>query len=704
MVSHKTEVTVGKTHITFETGELARLANGAVLLRTGDTAILATACMAPNANPEADFFPLRVDYTERFSSVGKTLQGYIKREGRPTSTETIVSRLIDRPLRPMFPEGFMNEVQLIAQVLSFDAENQLEPHAINAVSAALQISDVPSGKTVAAVRIGYLNDQFIINPTIQNQEKSKLNLVLAGTHEAILMIEGGCNFLSEEQILEAISLGHHEIKKITHAIDQLVEKCGKKKAEFVNMAPPHALIQEIESRFGSELKEALFQLKKTDRSDAVGAVQVKITEEFTPKIEEMGLPANRLQAAIKIAKSNILRKEALTHNKRIDGRSLDQVRPISVKLGLFSRTHGSALFTRGETQALCIATLGSTTSMQKTESLYGDVVERCYLQYSFPPFSVGEVGRLGSPGRREVGHGKLAERAILEIIPSQENFHYSMRIESNILESNGSSSQASVCGGALALLDAGVPIKELVSGVAMGLILEKNRYVVLTDILGTEDDLGDMDFKVAGGASGITSFQMDIKVEGITIEIMKEALSRAKEGRMHILEEMKKAVPSKQKGLSKFAPRLVNIKIHPNKIGTLIGPGGKQIRLIQALGVTVDVTDEGMVTISGNDAEAVEKAHKMVSDIVAEVEVGKTYTGEVVSIVPFGAFIALPGQKEGLLHVSEIAHERVNNVEDYLKEKQQVEVKVLEINDRGQIRLSRKVLLPKEKKETVQST
>lgn len=704
MVSHKTEVTVGKTHITFETGELARLANGAVLLRTGDTAILATACMAPNANPEADFFPLRVDYTERFSSVGKTLQGYIKREGRPTSTETIISRLIDRPLRPMFPEGFMNEVQLIAQVLSFDAENQLEPHAINAVSAALQISDVPSGKTVAAVRIGYLNDQFIINPTIQNQEKSKLNLVLAGTHEAILMIEGGCNFLSEEQILEAISLGHHEIKKITHAIDQLVEKCGKKKADFVNMAPPHALIQEIESRFGSELKEALFQLKKTDRSDAVGAVQVKITEEFTPKIEEMGLPANRLQAAIKIAKSNILRKEALTHNKRIDGRSLDQVRPISVKLGLFSRTHGSALFTRGETQALCIATLGSTTSMQKTESLYGDVVERCYLQYSFPPFSVGEVGRLGSPGRREVGHGKLAERAILEIIPSQENFPYSMRIESNILESNGSSSQASVCGGALALLDAGVPIKELVSGVAMGLILEKNRYVVLTDILGTEDDLGDMDFKVAGGASGITSFQMDIKVEGITIEIMKEALSRAKEGRMHILEEMKKAVPSKQKGLSKFAPRLVNIKIHPNKIGTLIGPGGKQIRLIQALGVTVDVTDEGMVTISGNDAEAVEKAHKMVSDIVAEVEVGKTYTGEVVSIVPFGAFIALPGQKEGLLHVSEIAHERVNNVEDYLKEKQQVEVKVLEINDRGQIRLSRKVLLPKEKKETVQST
>lgn len=704
MVSHKTEVTVGKTHITFETGELARLANGAVLLRTGDTAILATACMAANANPEADFFPLRVDYTERFSSVGKTLQGYIKREGRPTSTETVTSRLIDRPLRPMFPEGFMNEVQLIAQVLSFDGENQLEPHAINAVSAALQISDVPSGKTVAAVRVGFMNDQFIVNPTIQNQEKSKLNLVLAGTHEAILMIEGGCNFLSEEQILEAINLGHNEIKKITHAIDQLVEKCGKKKADFVNMAPPQALIHEIETRFGAELKEALFQLKKAERSEAVGTVETKITEELTAKVEEMGVPAKRLQAAIKIAKSNILRKEALTHNKRIDGRSLDQVRPISVKLGLFNRTHGSALFTRGETQALCIATLGSTTSMQKTESLYGDVVERCYLQYSFPPFSVGEVGRLGSPGRREVGHGKLAERAILEIIPTQENFPYSIRIESNILESNGSSSQASVCGGSLALLDAGVPIKELVSGVAMGLILEKNRYVVLTDILGTEDDLGDMDFKVAGGASGITSFQMDIKVEGITIEIMKEALLRAKEGRMHILDEMKKAVPSKQKGLSKFAPRLVNIKIHPNKIGTLIGPGGKQIRLIQALGVTVDVTDEGMVTISGNDAEAVEKAHKMVSDIVAEVEVGKIYTGEVVSIVPFGAFIALPGQKEGLLHISEIAHERVNSVEDYLKEKQHVEVKVLEINDRGQIRLSRKVLLPKEKKETVQSS
>ena len=703
MASHKTDVVVGKTHISFETGELARLANGSVLLRTGDTAILATACMAPKANPEADFFPLRVDYIERFSSVGKTLAGYIKREGRPTSVETITCRLIDRPLRPMFPEGFMHEVQLIAQVMSFDAQNQLEPHAINAVSAALQISDIPSGKTVAAVRVGYVNDQFVINPTIDEQQKSKLNLVLAGTHEAILMIEGGCSFLSEQQILQAIEKGHHEIQKITLAIDQLVQNCGKKKADFINMAPPHSLIEEIQSRFGNELKDALFQQKKAERSDAVEEVQNKIVEEFTPKLEGLNIPANRLQAAIKVAKSNILRKEALTHNKRIDGRTLDQVRPISVKLGLLNRTHGSALFTRGETQALCIATLGSTTSMQKTESLYGDVVERCYLQYSFPPFSVGEVGRLGSPGRREVGHGKLAERAILEIIPTPENFPYSMRIESNILESNGSSSQASVCGGALALLDAGVPIKELVSGVAMGLILEKNRYVILTDILGTEDDLGDMDFKVAGGASGITSFQMDIKVEGITIEIMKEALSRAKEGRMHILEEMKKAVPAKQKGLSKFAPRLVNIKIHPNKIGTLIGPGGKQIRLIQALGVTVDVTDEGVVTISGNDADAVEKAHKMVSDIVAEVEVGKIYTGEVVSIVAFGAFIALPGQKEGLLHVSEIAHERVNNVEDYLKEKQQVEVKVLEINDRGQIRLSRKVLLPKEKKETVQS-
>lgn len=699
MQKHKTEVTVGKTHIQFETGSLARLANGAVLLRTGDTAILATACMAQKANPEADFFPLRVDYTEKFSSVGRTLAGYIKREGRPTAVETIVSRLIDRPLRPMFPEGFMNEVQLIAQVLSFDGENQLEPHAINAVSAALQISDIPSGKTVAAVRVGHVNHQIVINPTIQEQEKSKLNLVIAGTHEAILMIEGGCSFLSEEEILQAIEKGHHEIQKITRAIDELVKSCGKSKASFENMAPPHSLIHEIESHFGAELKEALFQLKKADRSDAVESVQAKIVGHFTPKIEEMGLPANRLSAAIKIVKSNLLRKEALNHNKRIDGRSLDQVRPITTELGLFNRTHGSALFTRGETQALCIATLGSTTSMQKTESLYGDVVERCYLQYSFPPFSVGEVGRLGSPGRREVGHGKLAERAILEIIPKAEDFPYSIRIESNILESNGSSSQASVCGGALALLDAGVPIKELVSGIAMGLILEKNRYVILTDILGTEDDLGDMDFKVAGGASGITSFQMDIKVEGITIEIMQEALLRAKEGRMHILEEMKKGIPTKQKGLSRFAPRLVNVKIHPNKIGTLIGPGGKQIRLIQALGVTVDVTDDGMVTISGTDAEAVEKAHKMVLDLVAEVEVGKIYTGEVVSIVPFGAFVALPGQKEGLLHVSEIAHERVNNVEDYLKEKQHVEVKVLEINDRGQIRLSRKVLIPKDKKD-----
>lgn len=510
------------------------------------------------------------------------------------------------------------------------------------------------------------------------------------------MIEGGAHFLSEEIILQAIEKGHHEIQKITKAIDQLVESCGKKKVDFVNLAPSHKLIEGIESAFGAELKEALFTHAKAARHAALEAVQAAIVAEYTPKFEELGLTPNRLNAAIKTAKSNILRKIALDTNKRIDGRALDQVRPISIELGMFNRTHGSALFTRGETQALCIATLGSTISMQKTESLYGDQVERCYLQYSFPPFSVGEVGRMGSPGRREVGHGKLAERAILEILPTQEKFPYSIRIESNILESNGSSSQASVCGGCLALLDAGVPLKELVSGIAMGLILEKNRYVILTDILGSEDDLGDMDFKVAGGASGITAFQMDIKVEGITIAIMKEALARSKEGRMHILEEMKKNVPVKQKDLSRFAPRLVNIKIRPNQIGTLIGPGGKQIRVIQALGVTVDVTDDGMVTISGTDAAAVEKAHKMVSDIVAEVEVGKTYTGEVVSIVPFGAFIALPGQKEGLLHVSEIAHERVNNVEDYLKEKQVVEVKVLEINDRGQIRLSRKALLPKE--------
>ncbi|MFZ4773210.1 MAG: polyribonucleotide nucleotidyltransferase, partial [Chlamydiia bacterium] len=583
-------------------------------------------------------------------------------------------------------------------VLSFDTENQLEPHAINAASAALHISDIPSGKAVAAVRVGYVNENFVINPTIHEQAKSKLNLVLAGTHDGILMIEGGSHFLSEEQVLEAIEKGHHEIQKITKAIDQLARDCGKKKAEFTSFAPPESLIHSIETKYGHALKEALFVHSKKQRHDAVEAVQAEIIEEFTPKLEEMELPLNRLSAALKIVKSNLLRKEALDHNKRIDGRLLDQVRPISVRLGLFNRTHGSALFQRGETQALCIATLGSTISMQKTESLYGDVLERCYLQYSFPPFSVGEVGRLGSPGRREIGHGKLAERAILEVLPTQEKFPYSIRLESNILECNGSSSQASVCGASLALLDAGVPIKELVSGIAMGLILEKNRYVILTDILGSEDDLGDMDFKVAGGKSGITSFQMDIKVEGITIEIMKEALARSKEGRMHILHEMEKAAPEKQKGLSKFAPRLVNIKIRPNQIGTLIGPGGKQIRVIQALGVTVDVTDDGMVTISGTDAEAVEKAHKMVSDIVAEVEVGKTYTGEVVSIVPFGAFIALPGQKEGLLHVSEIAHERVDKVEDYLKEKQVVEVKVLEINDRGQIRLSRKALLPREKK------
>lgn len=699
MTKKESRVQIRDAEIIFETGRFARLASGAVMLTYKDTSILATACMAKEAQESAEFFPLRVDYQEKLSSAGIIQGGYKKREGQPTAHETIIARICDRPIRPMFPEGFMNEVQLLSYVYSYDGEAQLEPLAVCAVSAALAISEIPFGKTVAAVRVGYIKGEFLVNPTVTEQKESSLNLVVAGTKDAILMIEGGSNFLSEEELLNAIEFGHKEIGRIVEAIDELRNIAGKEKASFTSFAPPKELLEEIQTHFGDALKESLFIHKKLEKEEALNRIRDKIEIHFLQRVEEGVFTPYMVKSGFKEVKSTILRQEAIDHKKRIDGRNLDDVRQISTELSLFPRTHGSALFTRGETQALCVTTLASSAGQQRIESLLGDSSESFYLQYNFPPFSVNECGRVGSPGRREIGHGKLAERALMAILPTQETFPYTMKLESNILMCNGSSSMASVCGGCLSLIDAGVPIKEPVSGVAMGLILHKGEFVILTDILGAEDDLGDMDFKVAGGRSGVVSFQMDIKVEGITIEIMRKALEKSLKGRMYILEEMEKTIPKERKKLSRHAPRLVSLKIPQGKIGAVIGPGGKQIRLIQQLGVTVDITDDGLVSISGNQPEAVEKAHQMILDIVTDIEIGKIYKGEIVSQTAFGFFVRLAGEKEGLLHISEIAHERLAKIEDSnLKEKQIIEVKVLDINDRGQIKLSRKVLLPKPEK------
>lgn len=696
MKQHESRVRIRGVDLIFQTGHLARLANGAVFVSYNDTSILATACMTETVPEGVDFFPLRVDYQEKLSAAGIIQGGYKKREGQPTVQETLTARLCDRSVRPMFPWGFLNEVQLIASVYSYDKESQLEPLAVCAVSAALALSSIPLLKTIAAVRVGYIQNQFVINPTIQEQKESSLNLVLAGTKDAILMIEGGANFISEELLLQAIQFGHEAIGPIVDAIDELKQIAGREKITFISHAPTQEMLTEIEEKFGEEICKGFFLYKKHDRDHSVKAVEHRIVEYYQEKLDSGLLSTHTLKDAMNEVKSRILRKEALLHDKRLDGRKMHEVRPIESVVSVLPRTHGSALFTRGETQALCVATLASSAGQQRTESLLGEGADTFYLQYNFPPFSVNECGRMGSPGRREIGHGKLAERAIAAILPSGEKFPYTVKLESNILMSNGSSSMASVCGGCLALIDAGVPIREPISGVAMGLILDGNHCKILSDIIGTEDYLGDMDFKIAGGESGIVSFQMDIKVEGITLQIMKEALEQALHSRLHILSEMKKVIPQEQKNLSKHAPRLVNLKIPQNKIGVVIGPGGKQIRAIQQLGVTIDISDEGLVNISGTDSAAVDQAYKIVSDIVTDVEPGKTYLGEIVSIVAFGLFVSLPGQKEGLLHISEIAHERLNRVEDAgFKEKDMIEVKVLEINDRGQIKLSRKALIPK---------
>lgn len=688
-------IPVGNKTLTLETGRIARQANGAVLLTCGETVVFASACAAPTASAEIDFFPLRVDYQEKYSAVGRTASGFIKREGRPAEREILTSRLIDRPLRPMFEEGYYNEVQILAYVYSYDGLHQPDVLAICASSAALVISDIPLVKPIGAVRMGFIDGHFVVNPTTEEMKASKLDLVLAGTEDAILMIEGFCDFLTEEQVIEAIERGQKAIHDFCHQLKAWQGKLGKEKKLDTLRKIPQEVNSAVQAAATPLLDSALRISSKQERELTLAEIKETVLKTLFPEGEEPKHNKVDVLLAYKNLQSSLMRKMVLQEKKRIDGRGLKDIRPIAIEQAILPRTHGSSLFTRGETQSLAVCTLGGETTAQRFEDLHGEGTQRFYLQYFFPPFSVGEVGRMGTPGRREIGHGKLAERALSAVLPKQEEFPYVIRLESNITESNGSSSMASVCGGCLALMDAGVPVKRPVSGIAMGLILEGKEYVILSDILGAEDALGDMDFKVTGDDTGITAFQMDIKVEGINHKIMKEALAQAKEGRQHILHKMLSVCPQSKSEMSIYAPRIETMQIKPSKIGIVIGPGGKQIRsIIEETGVQIDINDEGLVSIASTNPDAMLRAKEIIHSLTAEAEVGKTYTGKIVSIVQFGFFVEIFPGKEGLCHISEISHQRIQNIHDTpFREGDRIEVKVIDINDRGQIKLSHKAVL-----------
>ncbi len=690
--SKSVTVSIGGREITFESGKIARQAGGSVMVRSGDTMLLATACMGP-ALDEVDFLPLRVDYQEKFSSAGKTLGGFIKREGRPTEKEILTCRLIDRPIRPMFEDGYYNDTQVITTVLSYDGIHQTEPLAICAASAALVISEIPFIKPIGAVRVGMIEGNFVVNPTVEEMKSSVLDLVLAGTEDAILMIEGYCDFLSEDQVMEAIATGHEAIKAICHSLSDLQKLVGKEKNREDLRFLPEGLMDEVDNIMKTPLQDAIRIIEKTVREEALSAIREKVKETLLPE-EDPKYKEFEVAMAMKKVTAHHMRQMILKEKKRCDGRGTADVRQIWVEMDPLPRTHGSVLFTRGETQSIAVCTLGGESMGQRFETLdEADGLRNFYLQYSFPPYSVGEVGRMGPPGRREVGHGKLAERSLEATIPAKDNFPYTIRLESNITESNGSSSMASVCGGCLAMMGAGVPIKRPIAGIAMGLILEDENYAILSDILGMEDALGDMDFKIAGDEKGITAFQLDIKVEGINPQIMKVALAQAKEGRIHILQKMLEACPKSNEKLSQYAPRIETIRIKPSQIGTVIGPGGKQIRaIVEETGVDINIDDDGNVSIASTSADGMERARQIIHDLTAEAEIGKTYKGKVVTIKDFGLFVAFLNV-QGLCHISEIAHERIENIYDHYKEGDQIEVKVLDIDKNGKIRLSRKATL-----------
>ena len=697
-----TSLEVGGRTLRFETGKMARQAHGAVVAHYGDTVVLATACMDTKA-AEKDFLPLTVDYREYTYAAGKIPGGFFKREGRPTERETLISRLIDRPLRPLFPEGYATETQVVAMVLSADSENDPDVVGVTAASAALSISKIPFNKPIAAVRVGLLDGKLVINPTVAEQKTSLLNIVIAGSEQAIVMVEAGSLEVSEDTVADALAFGHAEIKKIVAAIKNLAAKVGNQK---VVAAPPEFdedLYQKITARYTDRMREALDTEKhpKLESYELVDGIKKDILADVPEEDEHAHKMAYR---AFERLRERIFRDDMLLRRRRPDGRRFDQIRQITCEIGVLPRTHGSALFTRGETQALVTTTLGTKEDKQRLDLLFeSESFKRFMLHYNFPAFSVGEVKFMRGPGRREIGHGALAERALANLLPSEDEFPYAMRVVSDIMESNGSSSMASVCGGSLSLMDAGVPMKAPCAGIAMGLVMEDEKYAILTDIAGAEDHYGDMDFKVAGTRQGITALQMDIKVTGVTVDIMREALEQARQARFEILDVMAPTISAARPEISTYAPHLHMLQIPTDKIRDLIGPGGKKIRsIIEVTGVKIDVMDDGKVHVFASNGKAADAALKMIGDVTATAEIGKTYLGTVVRIADFGAFVELFPGTDGLLHISEIAEARIRSVRDELKEGDQILVKVLAIEG-NKIRLSRKAVLREQKEKQSKS-
>jgi polyribonucleotide nucleotidyltransferase len=685
--------TIGGKSLIIETGHIAEFAAGAVMAQIGDTVVLSTSVVSDKPKEGfPSFTPLTVDYRERTYAAGKIPGGFFKREGRPRDKETLASRLTDRSVRPLFPEGYYTETMVLNVVMSADTENDSDVIALNGASAALAISEVPWNGPVGAVRVGRLEGKLVFFPTFEERENLELEFVVSGTEEGLLMVEGGAREVSEDVMLEALTAAHEEIKKICRAIKGLAQKIGKKKREHVPTPVPAELKGAVEGEVKKRIADMLSKHpRKSERDAQVDEIKQWVIESQKEKHEDVGTYAGIIVEDVLYYES---RKMVLDTGIRADGRKTDEVRPISIQVPALPRTHGSAIFTRGQTQAMATVTLGTPIDMQIMDELEGEYKERFMLHYNFPPFSTGEVKRLMGPGRREIGHGALARRALAPLLPDEEKFPYTVRIVSDILASNGSSSMASVCGGSLALFDAGVPMPAACAGIAMGLITDGKRHKVISDIMGLEDHLGDMDFKVAGTKNGITAFQMDLKVGGVTLEIMKECLEQAKRGRLHILSKMDEALPEPRKELSKWAPRMFRVVIPIDKIGALIGPGGKNIRKIQEeTGAEVEVEDDGSVYISGLDSAGVEAAKKMVEYVTAEAEVGKIYKGKVVSVVEFGAFVEILPGKEGLCHISQLAENRVEKTSDVVKEGDEIEVKVLEVDNMGKIRLSRKAVL-----------
>ena len=683
----------GNQQVTLETGEIARQASGAVVVSMDGTVVLVTVVAAAKAKEGQDFFPLTVDYVEKFYSAGRIPGGFFKREGRPTEKETLTSRLIDRPVRPLFPEEYKNEVQVIAQVISLNPEVDGDIPAMIGASAALSLAGIPFKGPIGAARVGYANGKYLLNPTATELNTSDLNLVVAGTANAVLMVESEAKLLSEDVMLGAVMFGHREMLKVINAINELTVEVGTKPAEWQVPAKNAAMVSAIKELVGTQLAQAFKVRDKLQRREAIGAIRENVLQSLAPRAESEKWSMADLHKEFGELEYRTLRDSVLDTKVRIDGRKLDDIRPITVRVGVLPRTHGSALFTRGETQALVVVTLGTTRDAQIIDAPEGESKDAFLFHYNFPPFSVGETGRFGAPKRREIGHGRLAKRGVQAVKPAIEQFPYVLRVVSEITESNGSSSMASVCGSSLAMMDAGVPLKAPVAGIAMGLVKEGDKFVVLSDILGDEDHLGDMDFKVAGSADGISALQMDIKIDGITEEIMKVALAQARQGRLHILGEMNKVISTSRSEMSEYAPRLMTMKIHPDKIREVIGKGGTTIRAItDETGATIDISDDGTIIIASVSRDAADAAKKRIEQIVSDVEPGRIYEGKVAKLMDFGAFVTILPGKDGLVHVSQISNERVEKVSDKLKEGDIVKVKVLEVDKQGRIRLSMKAV------------